>query len=136
MNKLDHSDAEKLKGWSSQIHEMLSQSRELSVQIRAMEAKLRAQQESQQEAQDKESDLRIDGRSPLWLKVNDDRHSYCKLHPFSLLDWSHWFTDIKEGRLCLYVYGPEDTLYRVHCRKSKTPMLAYEDGELWWIVYE
>ena len=140
MNNLDHGDAEKIKEWSMQISAMQSQSRAFSVKIREMiremEAKLRAQQEAQQEAQDKESDLRIEGRSTLWLKVNDGRHSLCKVQQLSRLDWSRWFADIKEGRLCLYVCGPEDALHLVHCRKSETPRLAYEDGELWWIVYE
>lgn len=70
---------------------------------------------------------------PLRLKVNSRRHSYCAM-PVGWLDWSRWFTDGSGGRLYLHVYGPDDTIQRVYCRKTDTPRLEFMGGQLWWLV--
>lgn len=128
-------DAAMITEWSMQIREMTAKLSEMEAKLLELNLAGSAMSAMNVATQDNESDLRLVGRSTLWLKVNDIRHSFCKFQPLSRLDWSRWFTDIKEGRLCLYVYGPEDNLHRVHCRKSETPRLAHEDGELWWVVY-
>lgn len=138
-------DAAMINQWSIWVREMTAKLSEMEAKLLARRADAIARTAAQLAesamsamnvaAQQKESDHRIDGRPMTWLKVNDSRHSCCKSLPLSRLDWVRWFADIKDGRLYLYVYGADGSLYRVHCRRSETPRLAYEDGELWWVFW-
>lgn len=70
---------------------------------------------------------------PLRLRVNSHRNSYCAM-PVGWLDWSRWFTDGTGGELYLHVYGPDDSIQRVYCRRSTRPRLEFMEGQLWWLV--
>jgi hypothetical protein len=54
--------------------------------------------------------------------------------PLGWLDWSRWFTDGTGGGLYLHVYGPDDSIQRVYCRRTDSPRLSFMGGELWWLV--
>ena len=65
--------------------------------------------------------------------VADRKNSQCIID-LSLLDWSRWFTDGRDGELYLHVHGPDESIVRVWCRHSGRPRLEFTYGQLFWLI--
>ena len=73
-------------------------------------------------------------RAPRRLKVNSPRNSDCAW-PLHELGWSSWFTGGRSSGLYLWVnHKNGDTVHRVWCKHTETPLLRLKDGVLYWLV--